>query len=89
MGGGGVTETDQQQPQEFFMHLYFKPLFFLHCAFIQAFKKLLERFPYKYDQGIYIFFSTKNNFIHLPFFLVYAVSKGKVYQKEKVSYTTF
>lgn len=37
MGGGKVAETDQQQPQEYFTHLYFKPLFFLHFSFIQAF----------------------------------------------------
>lgn len=36
-GGGKVAETDQQQPQEYFTHLYFKPLFFLHFSFIQAF----------------------------------------------------
>lgn len=45
--------------------------------------------PYKQDWGIYLFFSTKSNFIHLHLFLIYAVSEGKVYQKEKVSYTTF
>lgn len=86
-----MAAADQQQPQKYFTHLYlyFKHSFFLQCAFIQAFKNLLERFSYKYDWGIYIFFSTKSIFIHLHFFLIYAVSEGKVYQKENLSYTTF
>lgn len=72
-----MAAADQQQPQEYFTHLYlyFKPSFFLHCAFIQAFKNHSERFPYKYD--IYIFFTTKSNFIHLPFF------KYMLFQNEK------
>uniref|UniRef100_A0A663MSI8 Uncharacterized protein n=1 Tax=Athene cunicularia TaxID=194338 RepID=A0A663MSI8_ATHCN len=36
---------------------------------------------------IYLFLPMKSSFIHLHFFLIYAVSEGKIYQKEKVSDT--